>query len=179
MPVALGLGGNVGPVRRHLRHALGRLESTLGPLRVAPLYRTRPVSPLPQPHFLNTAAVGRTTAPPREILRLAKELERRAGRDFSAPPSSPRPLDVDLLVHGGRVSGDAELTLPHPRLRERAFVLVPLAEIAPDLAVPPDGRTVAELLAELRRAGGVEGVERVSWEEDDGNRRADGDGEPG
>jgi len=165
---ALGLGGNVGPVREALRTALDRLAELLGPLDVAPLYRTAPVSPLPQPDFLNTAAAGRTTVPPAAALALARELERAAGRepDRGGPSRDPaerwgpRPLDVDLLVWGGLVSADPDLTLPHPRLRERAFVLVPLADVAPDLPVPPDGATVAELLARL---GEVSGVERAGW----------------
>lgn len=87
-------------------------------------------------------------------------LEAEAGRDFTLPPDSPRPLDVDLLVYGAEVRRDPDLTLPHPRLRERAFVLVPLARIAPDLPVPPNGATVAELLDDLD----VEGVEEVPWQ---------------
>jgi len=154
-------------VRETLRSALDRLAARLGPLAVAPLYRTAPVSPVPQPEYLNTAAAGRTAVPPAEALALARELERAAGRDPDRPPGrgpaerwGPRPLDVDLLVWGDVVSPDPELTLPHPRLRERGFVLVPLADVAPDLPVPPDGATVAELLARL---GEVTGVERVGW----------------
>lgn len=103
---------------------------------------------------MNTAAVGSTTVPPLEILRLAKELEREAGRDPTAERWSARELDIDLLVYGelcgefGAGEGQT-LVLPHPRLRERAFVLLPLAEIAPDLRVPPDGRKVLDLLSDL------------------------------
>lgn len=126
---------------------------------MASLYRTRPLSPVPQPDFLNTAAVAHTALPAEAVLALAKALERAAGRRRGAR-FGPRPLDVDLLTYGFHCSDAPELALPHPRLRERRFVLEPLAEIAPDLAVPPDGTTVRELLARLE---GQPGVERIGW----------------
>ena len=95
------------------------------------------------------------------MLALGKALERAAGRR-DGPRFGPRPLDVDLLIYGDERRDDPELTLPHPRLRERGFVLAPLAEIAPDLRLPPDGASVAELLARL---GPVEGLERIGWRE--------------
>jgi 2-amino-4-hydroxy-6-hydroxymethyldihydropteridine diphosphokinase len=146
--VALALGGNLGPVAETLGAALRRLEAALGPLRVSPLYRTAAVSPIPQPDYLNAAAVGRTFLPPDAVLALAKALEHAAGRR-PGPRFGPRPLDIDLLLWDGLVSTDPELTIPHPRLRERRFVLEPLADLVPELAVPPDGRTVAELLRDL------------------------------
>jgi 2-amino-4-hydroxy-6-hydroxymethyldihydropteridine diphosphokinase len=118
-------------------------------LRVASLYRSLPVSPVPQPDFLNTAALAHTSLGPEEVLALAKALELAAGRRRGLR-FGPRPLDIDLLLYGDRQSGDPELTLPHPRLAERRFMLEPLAEIAPDLPVPPDGVTVAELLARVK-----------------------------
>ena len=148
VPVALALGGNLGPVAQTLRQALRHLEAALGPLQVAPLYRTAAVAPTPQPDYLNTAAVGWTSLPPDAVLALAKALELAAGRR-SGPRFGPRPLDVDLLLWGDLVSPHPELTLPHPRLRDRRFVLEPLAALAPDLALPPDGKTVRELLAEV------------------------------
>jgi 2-amino-4-hydroxy-6-hydroxymethyldihydropteridine diphosphokinase len=156
--VALALGGNEGPVQETLARALRHLEASLGPIRVASLYRTAPVSPVPQPDFLNTAALAYTALPPEEILALAKALELAAGRRRGVR-FGPRPLDVDLLLYGGFRSDAPELTLPHPRLRERRFMLEPLAEIAPDLSVPPDGRTVAELLENLK----PDRCERTPW----------------
>jgi 2-amino-4-hydroxy-6-hydroxymethyldihydropteridine diphosphokinase len=157
--VALALGGNLGAVEQTLAAALGQLASFLGPLSVASLYRSLPLSPLSQPDFLNTAAVAHTLLAPEEVLALAKALELAAGRR-RGPRFGPRPLDIDLLLYGDRQADAAELTLPHPRLRERRFMLEPLAEIAPGWPVPPDGVAVAELLARL---GDQPGVERVGW----------------
>jgi 2-amino-4-hydroxy-6-hydroxymethyldihydropteridine diphosphokinase len=128
-------------------------------LRVASLYRSPPISPVLQPDFFNTAATAHTTLAAEEILALAKALELAAGRR-RGPRFGPRPLDVDLLLYGDRCSDTPELILPHPRLRERRFMLEPLAEIAPGWPVPPDGVPVAELLSRL---GDRQGVERIEW----------------
>jgi 2-amino-4-hydroxy-6-hydroxymethyldihydropteridine diphosphokinase len=160
------IGGRTSPVERTLAWALRQLAASLGPLRAASLYRTRAVSPglrRPQPDFLNTAALVQTRLPADGVLALAKALELAAGRR-RGPRFGPRPLDVDLLLYGERRADDPEMTLPHPRLRERRFMLAPLAEIAPDLPVPPDGATVRELLARLGDATGDDAVERIGWE---------------
>lgn len=149
-PVALALGGNLPDVERHLDRAVDQLRTFFTDLRVAAYYRTAAVSPVPQPDYLNTAAVGFTDLDPESVLGLCKALEREAGRRRNLR-FGPRPLDVDIVLWGDRVSDRPELTLPHPRLRERRFVLEPLAEIAPGLRVPPDGATVAELLERLPR----------------------------
>lgn len=127
--------------------------------RVAPLFRTRPLGGLAQPPYLNTAVVGLPRLPPDELLAVAKALELAAGRRLG-PRHASRQLDVDLLLYGDLHSGRPELTLPHPGLRLRRFVLAPLAEIAPALRVPPDGATVAELLAAV---GHEDEVERIAW----------------
>jgi 2-amino-4-hydroxy-6-hydroxymethyldihydropteridine diphosphokinase len=167
--VALSLGGNQGApeaVEDHLRRALEGLHRALGPLTVASLYRTAPIGAggtVAQPDYLNTAALAHTDMEPEAILALAKALEWEAGRR-RGERFGPRPLDVDLLLWGDRVSKAPELTLPHPRLAERRFMLEPLAEIAPGLPVPPEGTTVAELLARLEEEGGAgQEVVEVGW----------------
>jgi 2-amino-4-hydroxy-6-hydroxymethyldihydropteridine diphosphokinase len=137
------------------------LRDHLGELRVASLYRGAAVSTLPQPDFWNTAAVGSTTLAPEAVLAIAKALELAAGRR-PGPRFGPRPLDIDLLVYGGMRSAAPELTLPHPRIAERRFVLAPLAEIAPELPIPPPvGATPAELLRRLPSSAPP--VERLAW----------------
>lgn len=158
---ALGLGSNLGDSESCLREAIRQLRDVLFPLRVGPLFRTRPLGDLLQPPYLNTAVVGRPRLPAEELLAVAKALELAAGRR-SGPRHAARRLDVDLLVFGDLVSDRPELTLPHPGVHQRRFVLAPLAEIAPDLPIPPDGATVADLLAAV---GQETWVERVSWQE--------------
>ncbi len=157
--VALALGSNLDRPEHQLRRALSRLGTLLGPLRVATLYRTRPVSPLAQPDYLNTALLAHTVLRPEDLLALAKALELEAGRR-PHPRHGPRPLDVDLLLYDDLVIRHPELTLPHPRLRSRRFYLAPLAELDPELPVPPDGITVGELLRTLE---GEADVVPVGW----------------
>jgi 2-amino-4-hydroxy-6-hydroxymethyldihydropteridine diphosphokinase len=161
--VAFGLGANLGRPRQQLLAAVLDLSRALGAVAVAPLFRSAPVGPLPQPDYLNSVVLARTTRAPLDLLRLAKDLEARAGR-ARGPRHGPRPLDVDLLLYGDHHLAAEELTLPHPLLRERAFVLAPLAALAPELAIPPDGRTAAELLAALPPAPDVR---RVPWWRDE------------
>ncbi|HEX4953710.1 MAG TPA: 2-amino-4-hydroxy-6-hydroxymethyldihydropteridine diphosphokinase [Thermoanaerobaculia bacterium] len=157
-PFALALGGNLGPVEGNLRRAVAELAAALGPLGVAGLYRTRAITPDPQPPYLNTAVTGRTDLGAEALLALAKRLEREAGRR-PGPRFTARPLDIDLLLLGDLILDRPGLTVPHPRLAERRFVLAPLAELAADWRVPPRGETVAELLA---RVGQEEDVERLA-----------------
>lgn len=96
---------------------------------------------------------------PEAVLAVAQELERASGRHRDRR-NEPRTLDIDLLVFEGLISDDPRLLLPHPRLRQRRFVLAPLADIAPDLPVPPNGARVADLLAAV---GQENGVERIGW----------------
>lgn len=115
------------------------------------LYRTAPVGYADQPAFVNAVAQVDTALQPKALLRALLDLEQLHGRRRSVP-NAPRTLDLDLLLYGDSVIADAELTLPHPRMHERAFVLAPLAEIAADEVVPGRGR-VAELLDRVDRTG--------------------------
>jgi 2-amino-4-hydroxy-6-hydroxymethyldihydropteridine diphosphokinase len=138
----------LGAPRIQLLGALAALSRALGPIAVAPLYRSAAVSPIPQPPFLNTVAALESDLPAEELLAFAQRLERAAGR-VPGPRWGPRPLDVDLLLVGDRVMAGPALELPHPRMRERGFVLAPLADLLPALPLPPDGMTPAALLAGL------------------------------
>jgi 2-amino-4-hydroxy-6-hydroxymethyldihydropteridine diphosphokinase len=146
---ALGLGSNLGDRRAHLEAAVRGLAAAGTVLMVSSFAETDPVGGPPQPRYLNGAVAVETGRTPRELLALAQELERRAGRTRGVR-WGPRPLDVDLLLYGSRRIEEPDLVVPHPRLRERLFVLEPLAEVALDWPVPGTGRTVSELLADLR-----------------------------
>jgi 2-amino-4-hydroxy-6-hydroxymethyldihydropteridine diphosphokinase len=133
------------------------LRHHLSDVRVAPFYRTPAVSPIPQADYLNTALVARSPLDAESLLALCQAIERSVGRRRRGERWGPRPLDLDLLWFGERISHRPELTLPHPRLAERRFVLQPLADLIPDVQVPSAGRTVRELLARLP----LETIERV------------------
>lgn len=145
----LALGSNLGDRRKNLRAALRQLSAGAGlsVVRVSRAYRSAPVGVQEQPEFLNLVAEARTTMSPRQLLRAAKRVERAMGR-VPGPRWGPRIIDVDILMYESVRMKTAELTLPHPRMVERAFVMVPLAEIAPDLTLP-DGRRAAEVAARL------------------------------
>ncbi|HXU33750.1 MAG TPA: 2-amino-4-hydroxy-6-hydroxymethyldihydropteridine diphosphokinase [Thermoanaerobaculia bacterium] len=146
--VALALGGNLGPVEEHFDRALGVLGAHLSEIRMAPIYRTPAISPIPQPDYLNSALVARSPLDAESLLALCQAIERSVGRS-RGERWGPRPLDLDLLWFGERISTRPEITLPHPRLAERRFVLQPLADLIPDVRVPLKGQTVRELLARL------------------------------
>jgi len=150
----LGLGSNMGNRRQNLERALDLLSRRLRIGRVSSIYDTEPVDNTNQPRFLNQVCQVHTMLAPLELLTLGQGIELMLGR---APGThgAPRPLDIDILLYGNQVIKTAELVIPHPRLIERAFVLIPLAEIAPDLVHPLTGKTIRQLLEEV---GGKEGV---------------------
>lgn len=155
----VALGANLGDRRAALRGAVEALERTPGIRVVAcsPWIETEPVGGPPgQPRFLNGAAELRTELGARALLGRLQAIERAFGRDRSVGPNGPRTLDLDLLLFGAERHDEADLTVPHPGLEQRDFVLGPLCRIAPDLVLP-SGRTVRERLAELRAVpGGVD-----------------------
>jgi 2-amino-4-hydroxy-6-hydroxymethyldihydropteridine diphosphokinase len=146
----LGLGSNVGDRAGHLRAAIATLaERGVEVEAVSSAYETEPVGEvLDQPDFLNAAIRVRTELEPEELLDLCKEIEVERGRDLEAPRHSRRPLDIDLLLLGDLELSTGRLTLPHPEVVSRRFVLAPLLELDPELALP-DGTGLADALAAL------------------------------
>jgi 2-amino-4-hydroxy-6-hydroxymethyldihydropteridine diphosphokinase len=147
----IALGSNLGDRLTHLRAGLAGLRETedIEIVDVAPLYETAPVGgPDDQGPYLNTALLADTSLGAADMLALLHQLEASRERQ-RVVHWGPRTLDLDLLVHGDLVSDDTALEVPHPRMHERRFVMVPVCDVAPDLVHPRLGRTMRDLLAEL------------------------------
>ena len=152
----IGLGSNLGDRGALLEAAIGALSDTPGieVRRVSAFHETEPVGGPPgQGPYLNAAAALETTLAPEELLWVLQSIEVRFGRARTVRWGA-RTLDLDLLLFGDRILETAELTVPHPRLAERRFVLEPLVEVAPDAVEPRTDRTISELLVELNRGAG-------------------------
>lgn len=148
--VAIALGSNLGDRDAHVDFAVARLASLLTDVRMSSRYDTAPVDVIgEQPTFLNAAIVGRTRVPPHDLLRELQQIEAARGRERPYV-NAPRTLDLDLVLYGSLVMEDDLLVLPHPRFRERVFVLEPLAEIAPELVDPVTGLSMAALLSRVQ-----------------------------
>ncbi len=154
---AIGLGSNLGDRLANLRLGLRAVAAHADDLRVSAVYETEPVHFEAQGPFLNACCVGRTRLTPHQLLSELQDAERRAGRRRGGPRFGPRELDLDLLLYGDQTLESDHLILPHPRIRERAFVLVPLAEIAPEWTVSglEDSLpgTVGDLASRVDRTG--------------------------
>lgn len=146
--VAVALGSNLGDRLQTLLDAVSALSAHIRDLRVSAFHDTAPVGLTEQPRFLNAAAVGSTSLSPQDCLQAFLAIERHFGRTRSTP-NAPRTLDLDLILYADLTIDEPGLVVPHPRFRERTFVLTPLAEIAPDWTDPVTGLTVRTLHARL------------------------------
>jgi 2-amino-4-hydroxy-6-hydroxymethyldihydropteridine diphosphokinase len=151
-PIAVALGSNVGRREEHLRYAVAALSSFVSDLRASPFIETLPYQVVAQPPFLNGAIVGGTRLAAADVLDRLLRIERERGRE-RPHVGAPRTLDLDLILFGHAVIDRPGLKVPHPRFRERRFVLEPLAAIAPDMVDPVTGSTVRELLERLGAPG--------------------------
>jgi len=147
---AIALGSNLGNREANLRTAIEHMRALGDMKKISSFHDTVPVGYLDQPHFLNAAALLRTSLPPHELLTALLAIEKAMGRDRATSiPNGPRIIDLDILLYGDTVLDTPELVLPHPRLHQRAFVLAPLAEIAPGMMHPLLFCTIDQLLADL------------------------------
>jgi 2-amino-4-hydroxy-6-hydroxymethyldihydropteridine diphosphokinase len=152
--VYLSLGSNLGDRKAHLQAALRELEDVISIQKTSSLYATDPVGVIDQPEFVNLAIEAATVLEPFELLAAVKRVERSVGRK----PTfrwGPRVVDIDILLYDGLVLETPELTIPHHEMTRRAFVLLPLAEVAPHLNHPLRHRTIAELASAVPGADGV------------------------
>jgi 2-amino-4-hydroxy-6-hydroxymethyldihydropteridine diphosphokinase len=156
--IYLGLGSNLGEREKMLAEAIRALDSPpLRILRLSPVYETEPVGPAGQSWFLNQVAEAETDFFPLQLLHRTSKVEAQLKRQRLAP-NGPRTIDIDILLFGNFVVEAESLVIPHPRFRERRFVLAPLADLAPHLRDPVTGKSIRQLLGELkgqvvRRAG--------------------------
>ena len=148
--VYLCLGANLGEREKNLAQALTLLSQKVKLEKVSSIYESEPIGYKEQPFFLNLACQIGTDLTPEELLHLAKTIEGKMGRVHSFR-NAPRPIDIDIILYDDQIIDTHDLTIPHPRMIERAFVLVPLAEIAPAVVHPEAGRSIAELAASVAK----------------------------
>ncbi len=158
MPRAgIALGSNLGDRLHNLRAALDGLRQIAAhgePILTAPIYQTEPrLCPPGSPDFLNTVVEIGFEGTPLELLKITRGIEQQLGRTRGEERNTPRTIDIDLLYLGDNIFDDEALTLPHPRIGERRFVLQPMADIRPELVLPGQKQSVAETLALLKACG--------------------------
>lgn len=156
----LCLGSNLGDRGENLNQALSLLSQEINLENVSSIYETEPVGYKDQPSFLNLVCRVTTNLNPWELLHLAKTVETTMGRTPSKQANSPRIIDIDILFYNNNIIKTQDLTIPHPRLAERAFVLIPLAEIAPELIHPELGKSITKLASNIKGHNGVQKYNR-------------------
>ena len=154
--VFIGVGSNEGDRFASISTAVQVLGAQRGirVMQMATITETEPVGGPPQGPYLNTVVEAETSLGPFELLKILKAIEHQAGRVPSAERWAPRPIDLDLLLYGEETIASPELSVPHPRMHERAFVLEPLAQLAPEFIHPTQRRTIASLRHDLVRTRG-------------------------
>ena len=155
--VYLGLGSNMGDRLQNIKQAVKMISGFATIEKLSSIYETEPVGFKEQPDFFNAACRISTELSPHDLLNNLKKIEAASGRKTSFP-NAPRPIDIDILFYDNEIITTADLIIPHPPVPDRAFVLVPLAEIEPDLVHPQSRKTVRELLGEL---GNISGIRKV------------------
>jgi 2-amino-4-hydroxy-6-hydroxymethyldihydropteridine diphosphokinase len=150
--VFIGIGSNLGDRAQHLRDAIDRLDKSVSVIQKSSVYETPPWGVTEQPAFLNQVIHGETQFTPLKLLNFLKSIERTLGRTKSVR-YGPRVIDLDILLYDDRQVNHSRLVIPHPRMTERAFVLVPLAEIASGLVIPGTGQSVQEWRAKTDTTG--------------------------
>lgn len=152
--VWLGLGSNLGDSETFIGDAISRLGAFLSEGKRSRLWRSKPRYVTDQPDFLNAVFGGRTAIEPLELLARIQDIERELGRDRSAVlPKGARTIDIDILLYGTKIIASDHLVIPHPGMRERKFVLLPLIELDPNLVDPVSGKLFMDFLAELPPQG--------------------------
>jgi len=163
----IGIGSNLGDRASNIRRAVEIMSENrkIDVISVSNLYETEPVGVKDQPDFLNCVVKIETELAPRELLKTLKGVEARIGRR-PGPRWGPRRIDLDILFYGDLTLNEDDLVIPHPRAHERLFVLMPLFEIAPDLIHPSLGRSIRELIADLKceKSQGIRLYGKLSWE---------------
>jgi 2-amino-4-hydroxy-6-hydroxymethyldihydropteridine diphosphokinase len=150
--IYLSIGSNMGDRRKYLKYAVERLSARLDSVKVSSLYATEPWGNTEQPEFLNLCLSGKTSSSPEELLELTRSIEKSLGRTHQEK-WGPREIDIDILFYDNAIIKTAALEIPHPYVSERAFVLIPLNEIAPDLIHPVLKVSISKLAAETGPSG--------------------------
>jgi len=163
MSIFLGLGSNLGDRLGHLQDALAALENrdSITVIRESSYFETEAVGPVAQPDFLNAAVEIQTALRPEELLDEVKGMEQTLGRQEGGVRWGPRVIDIDIILWDDMVLDTPRLTIPHKEFRNRAFVLQPLAELAPEAVDPVTGQTVLELAEDKDLCGRIKRVERI------------------